>query len=285
MNGHDHIYTRTGQMIAGEQAMSFKDAYGTDPKNENAGIKDGFSETYNNKVYKDGKVVVDGIKLDYDKNEVTNPRGTLFLTMSTSAGSKYYNPIGEDQWFVVRSLDDRSQLFSTLTFSQNRFNVTTMDPSGQIYDYYTINKTDDFIENPAINNKNVDKAKLKNCINQVIAYNPVQDEENVKLYQDALDKAKEVLDANFTSQEEVNSAIEVLKTRLSEVKFEEKTEQGPKAPKASTAPKASIVKKSSKVAAKKTKSTNPKTGVASLAGVYTCLGLASAGLFASKKNK
>ena len=287
LNGHDHIYTRTGQMIAGEQAMSFADAYGTDPNNENAGIKDGYSETYNNRIYKNGKVIVDGIKLDYDKKEVTNPRGTLFLTMSTSAGSKFYNPIGEDQWFVVRSLDDRSQLFSTLSFAQNKFNLTTMDPEGKIVDTYTINKTDDFIENPTMNDKKIDKTKLENYINEAKSFKLVQDEENVKLYQDALDRANEVLNSEYTSQEEIDSAIEVLKTRLSDIKFTSKAEEGPKAPKALKTNKNPKAKASKKEESKKSskESSNPKTGIASLASVYATLALASAGFFASKKNK
>ncbi|WP_282930127.1 metallophosphoesterase [Anaerococcus sp. Marseille-Q7828] len=286
LNGHDHIYTRTGQMIAGEQAMSFEEAYGTDSKDENAGIKEGYSETYNNRIYKNGKVIVDGIKLDYDKKEVTNPRGTLFLTMSTSAGSKFYNPIGEDQWFVVRSLDDRSQLFSRLSFAQNKFNLTTMDPEGKIVDTYTINKTDDFIENPTMNDKKVDKTKLENYITEAKSFKVVEDEENVKLYQDALDRANEVLNSEYTSQEEIDSAIEVLETRLSDIKFTEKGEEGPKAPKAPKENK-NLKKTSKKVESEKSskKSSNPKTGVASLASVYATLALASAGVFASKKNK
>mgnify|MGYP001942168641 CR=1 FL=1 len=287
LNGHDHIYTRTGQMIAGEQAMSFEEAYGTDPKDENAGIKEGYSETYNNRIYKNGKVIVDGIKLDYDQREVTNPRGTLFLTMSASAGAKFYNPIGEDQWFVVRSLDDRRQLFSTLSFAQNKFNLTTMDPEGKIVDTYTINKTDDFIENPTMNDKKVDKTKLENYITEVKSFKLVEDEENVKLYQDALDRANEVLNNEYTSQEEIDSAIEVLKTRLSDIKFTSKVEEGPKAPKAPKANKNSKAKASKKEEAKKSskESSNPKTGIASLASVYATLALASAGFFASKKNK
>lgn len=299
LNGHDHIYTRTGQMVAGEQVLSFEDAYGTDPKNENAGINDGFSKTYNNKVYKDNKVVVDGIKLDYDQKEVTNPRGTLFLTMSTSAGSKFYNPIGEDQWFVNRSLDDRSQLFSSLTFSKNLFNVQTMNPYGEIVDFYTIRKTDDFIENPAINNE-FSKAKLEVFIKEAKNNKPVDEESNIELYKLAIERAEEVLNATFTSQEEVDAAIKVLETRLSNVEFiaentvdnkvdnkkTAKQVKGEKAPKAvkkvekETKVNKKEIKTSNKVAKK---SSNPKTGIGALTGVYATLSVAAAGLFATKR--
>lgn len=321
LNGHDHIYARTGQMIAGEKALSFKDAYGTDPTDENAGIENGFSKTYNNKVYKDGKVIVDGINLDYDKYEVTNPRGTMFLTMSTSAGSKYYNPIGEDQWFVVRSLDDRSQLFSNLTFSKNHFSLVTMDQSGKVVDRYRINKTDEFINNPNMNDIKASNDKLEASIKEAKSLKPVSDNENMSLYVDAIQKAEIVLNSKTASQEEVDSAINALQTRLSSVAFLEenkdninkkdddkidnndkidnKTDEkdtkivdnktNKKSKKVATAsikaPKSNneIVNKSSNKTV--SKSNNPKTGVGALTGVYTTLSLASAGLFASKKNK
>ena len=294
LNGHDHIYTRTGHMLAGEQVLSFEDAYGTDPTNENAGIKDGFSKTYNNKVYKDNKVVVDGIKLDYDQKEVTNPRGTLFLTMSASAGAKFYNPIGEDQWFVNRSLDDRSQLFSSLTFSKNSFNIQTLNPYGEIVDFYTVNKTDDFIENPTIN-KEFSKEKLKASIKEAKNNKPVDKKENLDLYELAIARAEEVLNADYTSQEEINAAINVLATRLANVEFlsspAEKTVQATKLVKGEKAPKAyKEVKKTQKVQKEnKTsnkevkKSSNPKTGIGALSGVYAALSVAAAGLFATKR--
>lgn len=272
LNGHDHIYTRTGQMIAGEQALSFKEAYGTDPTDKNAEIKDGFSKTYNNKVYDNGKVIVDGIKLDYDKKEVTNPRGTLFLTMSASAGAKFYNPIGEDQWFVVKSLDDRSQLFSNLSFSKNRFNLTTMDQFGKVVDTYTINKTDDIIKNQKVNSEKLDQA-----INEALAKNPIDNKDNMILYKEAIAKAKEVSNLDYKSDEEVNAAIEVLNTRLSSVKFlaENKPSDSKKLAKKTKAAKSfTSPKKDSK---------NPKTGIGSLTGVYALLTLAGASLFKSKR--
>lgn len=220
LNGHDHIYARTGHMLAGEQALSFEDAYGTAIDNPNAGIEDGFSKTYNNKIYDNGKVIVDGISLDYGTNEVTDPRGTLFLTMSASAGAKFYNPIGEDQWFVVRSLDDRSQLFSKLTFSKNKFELVTMDTEGNVVDSYTINKTKENINNPKKNK--ADFSKLEDLIRFIGDKDIVLESENVKAYNEALEKAIKVLNDKSASQEEVDSAREVLKTRLSEVKFVKK---------------------------------------------------------------
>lgn len=219
LNGHDHIYTRTKHMLAGEKTLSFKDAYGTDMNDPNAEIKDSFSETFNNKIYPNGKVIVDGIGIDYGKSQVTNPKGTLFLTMSASAGAKFYNPIGEDQWFVNRSLDDRSQLFSQLTFSKNKFKIVTMDQDGKIVDTYTINKTDDKIKNPEFDENKTDFSKLQESIENIMDKNVVLEKENVKKYNIAIENAIKVLNDKNASQEEVDSAIEVLNTRLSEVSF------------------------------------------------------------------
>lgn len=219
LNGHDHIYARTGHMLAGEQALDFEEAYGTDKDDPNSGIKDNYTETYNNYIYDDGKVIVDGISLDYGTNEVTDPRGTLFLTMSTSAGSKFYNPIGEDQWFVQRSLDDRSQLFSKLRFSKNQFRLITMDVDGNIVDSYTINKTDEQIKNPNRNKKKTDFSELEAYIRKIQDKKLVLDTENAKEYNYAIENAIKVLNDETANQEEVDSAIKVLDTRLSGVEF------------------------------------------------------------------
>ncbi|MFO3717946.1 metallophosphoesterase [Anaerococcus sp. ENR1011] len=294
--GHDHVYARSKQMLAGEQALSFKDAYGIDPKDKNAKIEDGETKLFNNAIYKDGKVIVDGIELNYEGNEVTNPRGTVFLTLTTASGTKFYNPIGENQWFVAKSLDDRNQLFSYLTFDKNTFTITTMDPYGKVIDTYTINKTDEFINNPRMLEKEVSKAQLEARIKQVKNLKLVDNKENIEAYNNALSYAEEVLKATFTSQEEVDAAIKVLETRLSNVEFiaentaDNKADnkklakqvKGEKAPKAAKEVKED--KKASKASNKEAKkSSNPKTGITALTGVYASLSLAAAGLFATKR--
>lgn len=282
LNGHDHIYARTHQMLAGEQALTFKEAYGTDPKNENSGIKDGFSETFNNKIYKNGKVIVDGIGLINDKSEITNPRGTLFLTMSASAGAKFYNPIGEDQWFVSRSLDDRSQLFSNLSFAKNRFSILTMDPKGTVVDSYAINKTDDFIANPHMNDIKTNKANLEKSINYYKNLKAVDNKENMDLFKQAIDKAILVLDDQNASQEAIDCAIEVLNTRMSEVEF---LEDSTKEENSTNKKESKKIKEVKAPKAKVAKSNNPKTGVTTLTGLYAILAAATSALGLSKKRK
>lgn len=314
LNGHDHIYTRTKNMVGGEKTLDFKDAYGTDLNDPNAEIKDSFSETFNNKIYPNGKVIVDGIGIDYGKNQVTNPEGTLFLTMSASAGAKFYNPIGEDQWFVNRSLDDRSQLFSHLTFSKNQFKIVTMDQNGKVVDTYTINKTDEKISNPDFGKNNTDYSKLEKYIENIMGKKVVLEDKNVETYNIALENAVRILNDKSASQQEVDSAIEVLNTRLSEVSFvkedpksnkdenennkneNKKDDQKSKSENGSSNKsnlkgkkvKAENSKKDSDFENKglnkiHTKSTNVKTGVKSLSSIFASLTLALVGLFKIKR--
>lgn len=296
LNGHDHIYTRSKHMLAGEKTLSFEDAYGVDPSNENAGIKDWYSETFNNKIYKNGNVIVDGIGLDYNGNKVLNPRGTLFLTMAGSAGAKFYNPIGEDSWFVAKSLDDRSQLFSNLRFSKNSFSILTMDASGKVVDLYKIEKTNDFINNPHIEGENVRKESLKSLIDKVENLTLVEDETNIKNYNEAVDKAKAVLNDKLASREEVDQAIEVLKTRLCEVEFldakivKESQDLDKKGVRNSQNHQNNEederkINKEPKEYLKKESRENVKTGVSSIMGYAISLFTAAGALFASKKNK
>lgn len=274
----------------------------------NAEIKDSFSETFNNKIYPNGKVIVDGIGIDYGKSQVTNPKGTLFLTMSASAGAKFYNPIGEDQWFVNRSLDDRSQLFSQLTFSKNQFKIVTMDQDGKIVDTYTINKTDDKIKNPEFGESKTDFSKLQESIEKIMGKNVVLEEENIKKYNIAIENAIKVLNDKNASQEEVNSSIEVLNTRLSEVSFiiekpnnkeennslenkdDQKHESGSsknnkiigEKVKAENFIKDSDFENKSLEKENK-KSLNVETGVGSLKGILLSLSFALVGLFKTKR--
>lgn len=297
LGGHDHIYARSKQMLAGEQALEFEKAYGIKESDKNAKVENNYTSTYNNQIYKNGKIVVDGIGLDYNRKEVTNPRGTLFLTLASASGSKFYNPIGEQQWFVNKSLDDRNQLLTHFTFNKNQFKLETMDPYGKIIDHYTINKTDDFIANPNMNDQSITKAKLADFISEVEKYKPVDNKDNLNLYEKSLASAKEVLNNTYTSQEELDAAIEVLNTRLSSVEFlAKKVENNTKVSKeikGEKVPKSNIRKdkkinrtnkKSTNINKKiSRKSNNPKTGIANLTGVYASLSIATAGLYAIKR--
>lgn len=296
LNGHDHIYTRSKQLLAGEDVMAFEDAIGTSLDNPSIDLdENNFSKTHGIKINDNGEIITDGIALDYNKREVTDPKGTVFLTMSTSAGSKYYNPIGEDNWYVARSLDDRSQLFSILTFSKHRFNIRTMDVDGNVVDDYTINKTDENIAN----GRRIDPAKDKKALVDAIDLMKLKANDAVaadKLaeYKQALETAQAVLADENASQAETDGAVRVLRFRAKEIgldlyKVVENTNKNTVVAEKSVATKevkeekTEDKKEAKEVKDQPSKSSNPKTGVAGLTGVVATLGAALAGLFASKR--
>lgn len=294
LNGHDHIYARSYPLLAGETSMSFKDAFGTDINNPSAQVEDRYSKTYNTKIYGKDMVVVDGIPVKYDGNNVTNPRGTVFLTMSDSSGSKFYNPISEDSWYAARSLDDRSQLFSNLIFSKHKFQIVTKDVNGKIQDMFTINKTDEAIKNGvdlayAKNKNNLEKA-IKNA--KSLSRNVVY--EDLHSYMDAIDGANKVFEDKTATQETVDSAIGVLKTKLSEIKLlrsdakeENKKDNKSDSKKENKENKENkkTDKKSEKAKKAPEKKSNPKTGLTGLSGVMFLLTSAIGGLLYSKKEE
>ena len=288
LNGHDHIYARSYPLLAGENAMSFKEAFGTDIDNPSAQVEDGYSKTYNTKIYGKDKVVVDGLALKHDGNNITNPRGTIFLTMSDSTGSKFYNPISEDSWYAARSLDDRSQLFSKLIFSKHKFQIITKDVNGKVQDFFTINKTDQAINDGidplyAKNKKGLEKA-IENA--KSLSSNVVYDD--LTPYLDAINGANTILEDKTATQETVDSAVEVLKTKLGNIRIlradakEDKKEDKKKSPK-KEAKKES--KKTFKAKKYTSKHNNPKTGLTGLNGILFLLSSAIGGLFVSKKEE
>ncbi|MDD7305517.1 MAG: FN3 domain-containing metallophosphoesterase family protein [Peptoniphilaceae bacterium] len=267
LNGHDHIYARTYPMLAGETAMSFKEAFGTDINNPKAQVKDGYSKTYNTKIYGKDMVIVDGIPVKYDGNKITNPRGTIFLTMSDSTGSKFYNPISEDSWYAAKSLDDRSQLFAKLIFSKHQFQLVTKDVSGEIKDMFTITKTEDAIKNGINYVEANNKEKLKKAIDKAKSLSKDVVFDDMEAYLDSIQEAEKVLQDKTLSQETVDSAIDALKTRLSAnslLKSEAKEEK--KISKKEN--KKEIQQKEYKAPSK---NSNPKTGLEGIEGILFLL--------------
>lgn len=296
INGHDHIYTRSKQMIAGENAMSFEQAYGSKLDNPSVRVEDGFTKTYNNRVYKDGSVVVDGIALDYGTNVVKDPRGTLFLTMSTATGTKYYNPIGEDAWFAARSIDDRSQLFSELLFSKNSFEVVTRDLDGNIVDNYKIIKSDDAIKNGRKQVLATNKGGLKDCIAYGKNLSSRVPYENLEDYNKAISLAETVYADELASQEAVDAQVEVLSLRLAELPLKAENNDKPSTnnnkpadTKKDNEGKKDEKKDDKKASEKKDEakkaSGNVKTGVTGLGATLATLLTAASALFVDKKRK
>lgn len=293
LNGHDHIYSRSYPMLAGENAMTFEEAFGTDMDNPSAQVENGYSNTYNTKIYGKDMVVVDGIPVKHDNNTLTNPRGTIFLTMSDSSGSKFYNLISEDSWYVARSLDDRSQLFSKLVFSKHKFQLITKDINGDIKDWLTINKSDEAIKEGMNLMFAKDKTALKNTVENAKSLAKNIAFEQLPAYLQYIEKANSVLEDETATQEAVNQAKNVLMTKLldlnikesnaqeeiknTEIKKDDKTKNTKSKNTRSSIKNVKQEKHTSK------KSTNPKTGLTGLNGILFLLSSAIGGLIFTKR--
>lgn len=103
LSGHDHSYTRTYQMSAGE-AVNVEDA-------------------------KDGKV--------------TNPKGVLYISTNSASGSKYYELQQPDMnnYYEAKKEQDHVPTFSDVSIKNNSFTITTYrTDTMEVIDTYTINK-------------------------------------------------------------------------------------------------------------------------------------------------
>lgn len=256
--------------------MTFKEAFVTEIDNPGAQVENGYSKTYNTKIYGKDMVVVDGIALKHQGDEITNPRGTIFLTMSDSTGSKFYNPISEDAWYAAKSLDDRSQLFSKLIFSKHQFQVITKDVTGKIQDTFTINKTDKALNEGVdlLHAKN--KNELAKAVNKAKALSTRVVYDDLSNYMEAVEKANALLEDKTATQETIDAAVDVPQTKLSQIKIlksEAKEEEKTNKKDTKKESKANKDDKKASEKAKKSpaKSSNPKTGLTGLDGILFLL--------------
>lgn len=100
INGHDHYYTRTFQML-------------------------------------------NGMPVDTNKvNTVTSPKGTVYFTLDSGSGSKYYKyNTSSDHSFSAAGWQNNQPTYSYVTITKKQFAITTYTTeTGNIIDTYTINK-------------------------------------------------------------------------------------------------------------------------------------------------
>ncbi|MCK9171104.1 MAG: metallophosphoesterase family protein [Treponema sp.] len=100
LNGHDHYYTRTWQMLG-------------------------------------------GMPVDTTKTEsVTNPKGTVYFTLDSGTGSKYYKyNTSADHSFSAVGWQNNVPTYSYVTVTKSQFKITTYETdSDAVIDTYSINK-------------------------------------------------------------------------------------------------------------------------------------------------
>ncbi|GFZ32302.1 hypothetical protein CSC2_28280 [Clostridium zeae] len=117
LDGHDHCYTRTYQMVNNEAKAQDKD---------------------------DKKTVANPSGSAYQDEKVTDPTGVLYITANSASGSKYYEfkePNSSNYYEAVKQ-QFHVPTFSNVSVNANSITITTYRTDNmEITDKYTIEKT------------------------------------------------------------------------------------------------------------------------------------------------
>lgn len=143
LSGHDHSYSRSeilkGAKIDNNTFIS-QDEYNS--YISNGKLKDKKYNNYINSIQDSNAIVkVDKKETDNDIT-VTNPNGVLYITASSSSGSKYYKLEDKKQSYIAKRWQKNVPTFSSISINQNSFSITTYrsDTTETIDKIYTIVK-------------------------------------------------------------------------------------------------------------------------------------------------
>ncbi|MFT8887197.1 MAG: metallophosphoesterase family protein [Ethanoligenens sp.] len=143
LQGHDHYYTRTAQMIGGNTVDPNTGAVVALSANTGSTIPatTNTNATYATKAY---------------PSSVTNPKGTVYFTLDSGSGSKYYNynngttatlNTPADHTFSVVGWQGYLPTYSDVKFTNDAFTISTYSTTDytmanqKLIDTYTISKT------------------------------------------------------------------------------------------------------------------------------------------------
>lgn len=160
-------------------------------------------------------MLMDGSKAlkeeSFDQNgqpihEVTNPKGLTYITANSASGSKYYeftNNLTGD--YIAVKNQEHTPNITKLDVSDNQLKIVTCRTTDlSVVDDFTINKT---------TTDTVDKSELKNAVDDASKIDSKDyTADSFSKLQDALVKAKTVLNNKNASQDEVNDAFNALKS-------------------------------------------------------------------------
>ena len=162
LTGHDHAYSRT-QILKGG-VKTFDASYDDDAFDDQLDIdmdagKNPVTLTMAPGNITTDKATEDGLRyLEYlneimdasavqkvnkiDKNTVLNPDGILYMTASSSSGSKYYDLVPRQQTYIANRWQEDVPTYSVIDITENSFTINTYrtDNNKAIDDSFTIVK-------------------------------------------------------------------------------------------------------------------------------------------------
>lgn len=148
--------------------------------------------------------ILDGVAIDYDVTDggtVTDPQGTLYMTANSASGSKYYDTVKTQQYFISNMSQQALPTYSVIKMTDSSFTISTyaVNAGGSVTD------TGDTLTIV----KNADKDSLLSLINDAQDKVDGTDPETVTsssltALQQALDKANTLLKTSEDGKDESN---------------------------------------------------------------------------------
>lgn len=148
--------------------------------------------------------ILDGVAIDYDVTDggtVTDPQGTLYMTANSASGSKYYDTVKTQQYFISNMSQQALPTYSVIKMTDNSFTISTyaVNAGGSVTD------TGDTLTIV----KNADKDSLLSLINdaqdKVDGTDPATvTSSSLTALQQALDKANTLLKTSEDGKDESN---------------------------------------------------------------------------------
>ncbi|MFR7478071.1 MAG: metallophosphoesterase, partial [Acutalibacteraceae bacterium] len=148
--------------------------------------------------------ILDGVAIDYDVKDggtVTDPQGTLYMTANSASGSKYYETVKTQQYFISNMSQQALPTYSVIKMTDNSFTISTyaVNAGGSVTD------TGDTLTIV----KEADKDSLLSLIGDAQDKEDSTDPETVTsssltALQEALDKANILLNTSEDGKDESN---------------------------------------------------------------------------------
>ena len=148
--------------------------------------------------------ILDGVAIDYDVTDggtVTDPQGTLYMTANSASGSKYYDTVKTQQYFISNMSQQALPTYSVIQMTDNSFTISTyaVNAGGSVTD------TGDTLTIV----KNADKDSLLSLITdaqeKVDSTDPATvTSSSLTALQQALDKANTLLKTSEDGKDESN---------------------------------------------------------------------------------
>lgn len=148
--------------------------------------------------------ILDGVAIDYDVTDggtVTDPQGTLYMTANSASGSKYYDTVKTQQYFISNMSQQALPTYSVIQMTDSSFTISTyaVNAGGSVTD------TGDTLTIV----KNADKDSLLSLINdaqdKVDGTDPATvTSSSLTALQQALDKANTLLKTSQDGKDESN---------------------------------------------------------------------------------